>query len=113
MLDGFKTDQRTMIGRFFGWVLIALAILTASGEAVMALGTGSYDGIAAGEVWTLLSGQTVDDTVLRPGLQGVAVRAMDLPAWLVMGPLGFGLIVAFRRRHKRRMFMGQRSPALH
>jgi len=97
-----------MIGRLFGWVLIALATLAASGEAVMALGTGAYDGIAAGEVWTLLSGQAVD-AAARP----LVDRVLDLPAWLVMGPLGFALVLAFRRRPKRRMFSGQRSAALH
>lgn len=79
----------------------------------MALGTGSYDGIATGEVWTLLSGQAIDDMPLHSGLDALTARLMDLPAWVVMGPLGFAMVITFRRRHKRRMFVGQRTHALH
>ena len=48
------------IGRAFGWTMVLAAILMASGEAIMALGSGSYQGLATADVWALLWGQTPD-----------------------------------------------------
>ena len=45
-----------VVGRFLGWFLVILAIVMASAEAVMALGTGAYSGLATADVWTLLVG---------------------------------------------------------
>jgi hypothetical protein len=112
-VDGLGMDKAIMIGRLLGWVLVSLAILAASADAVMALGAGAYDGIAAGEVWVLLSGHAIAGVESGGRLGGLAGHLMDLPAWMILGPLGFGLVVACRRRHKRRMFSGQRSAALH
>lgn len=101
-----------MIGRIFGWFLISLAILTASAEAVMALGTGSYEGLAAGEVWTLLAGHTPFSDGVDPDrglLAALGAWMMNLPAWVVMGPLGLAFLVTFRKRPKRLMFRGAHS----
>lgn len=108
-----------MLGRFLGWVFIGLAILTASADAVMALGNhADYDSLATGEVWTLIAGRAPEfDGAAATGavafLQGLGAWVMDLPAWVVIGPLGALLVVAFRRRqhrHRHRpMFRHHRS----
>lgn len=102
-----------MIGRFLGWMFIGLAILTASADAVMALGAGSHESLAAGEVWTLIAGRAPDFETAAPGLPGilglVGDHIMSLPAWVVMGPLGMALVAAFRRRARRNLFRQPRS----
>ena len=47
-----------IFGRTAGWMLVILAIVMASAEAVMALGIGTYNGLATADVWTLLVGQS-------------------------------------------------------
>ena len=77
----------------------------ASAEAVMALGTGAYSGLATADVWTLLVGQTpafatqTDSTQLLAAL-GVGIMAM--PAWVAFGLSGFLLIHIYRKRRVRR-----------
>ena len=94
-----------IIGRTFGWTLVLLAIVMASAEAVMALGTGAYNGLAAAEIWTLLVGQapvflrSADSNQL---LAAAGVGIMALPAWLVIGVLGLTLAHACRKRRKHR-----------
>jgi hypothetical protein len=92
-----------MVGRVVGWVFIGLAMLVASADAVMALGNTDYDSLAAGEVWVLLAGKS--PAFLEGAAAGVLDRAgawiMDLPAWVVMGPLGMALATLFRRRTHR------------
>lgn len=90
-----------LIGRAFGWTMVLAAILMASGEAVMALGTGSYQGLATGDVWALLWGQTPN--FLEAGFSGDLWRfggalLMALPAWAVLGPAGVILAHTCRRR---------------
>jgi len=96
-----------MIGRLLGWTLVALSLLTASAEAVMALAPAPHNGIAAGEVWTLLSGRT---PFAEPAglLTAAGAWIMELPAWIVMGPLGVALLVMFRKRRKRHIFRDHR-----
>jgi len=89
------------IGRAFGWILVISAILMASGEAVMALGTGSYQGLATGEVWALLWGQAPD--FLGGDMSGgfwpfLGTLFMAMPAWAVLGPAGVILAHICRRR---------------
>ncbi|SDH33458.1 hypothetical protein [Roseospirillum parvum] len=89
-----------LISRLIGWALVLVAILMASGEAVLALGTGSYDGIATGEVLTLLAGSNPAFSDANGG--GVFSRLLlDLPAWLAMAILGTLLIVTCRKRRHR------------
>jgi hypothetical protein len=94
-----------IIGRAFGWFLVVLAIVMASAEAVMALGTGAYSGLATAEVWTLLVGQT-PSTLLGansneiPSVVGTLVMAM--PAWILFGVSGVVLLHLCRARRQRR-----------
>ncbi len=84
----------------------------ASAEAVMALGTGAYNGLATVDVWTLLVGQTpsfatqTDSTQMLAAL-GAAVMAM--PAWVAFAATGFVLLhVCRKRRARHRMFRAAR-----
>ena len=92
------------IGRALGWVFIFAAIVMASGEAVMALGTGTYTGLATSDVWALLGGQAPD--FLNGNLTGdiwrfAAALIMSMPAWAVLGPIGVILAHVCRRRPPR------------
>jgi hypothetical protein len=88
------------VGRLLGWGLLGLAILMASGDAVMALGPGDHLGILTGDVWMLLAGSTVPPAV-PPGLSTVL---MAWPAWTLLAPLGLLLIWACRPRRRRHRF---------
>ncbi|ABC21476.1 hypothetical protein [Rhodospirillum rubrum] len=94
-----------IIGRILGWLLLTVAVLVASGEAVLALGTGSYDGLATREVWTLLSGSVPHPAASANTIADLAARLLDWPAWVVIGALGLGLSVTCRPRPRRRRDM--------
>ncbi|MDG2242079.1 MAG: hypothetical protein P8L66_01150 [Rhodospirillaceae bacterium] len=90
-----------LIGRAFGWTMVLAAILMASAEAVMALGTGSYLGLATGDLWALLWGR--NPNFLEAGFSDDLWRfsgalLMALPAWAVLGPVGVILAHTCRRR---------------
>lgn len=89
------------IGRALGWTMVLAAILMASGEAVMAIGSGSYQGLATSDILALLWGQTPD--FLESGLTGdiwrfLGALVMAMPAWAILGPIGVILAHMFRRR---------------
>ncbi len=92
-----------MVGRVLGWVFVGLAILIASADVVMALGSADYDSLATGEVWTLIAGRSPDfGTGVAAGFMSrLGAWVMDLPAWVVMGPLGLLMVTVFRRRRFR------------
>lgn len=96
-----------MLGRFFGWFILGLAFLAASADAVLALGATGYDGLATGEVLTLLAGQNPFAGPLNvnslPG--ALATWLMQLPAWIVMGVTGLSLLLLSRRRPKKTLFL--------
>ncbi|MFN3075580.1 MAG: hypothetical protein ABT940_01625 [Alphaproteobacteria bacterium] len=92
--------------RLLGWLLVVTAVLAASADAVMALGTGSYSGIATRDVWTLISGKVpaFADLADGHGVSGfryVVAALLEWPAWTVIGPLGWGLVL-LGRAHARR-----------
>jgi hypothetical protein len=94
-----------IFGRVSGWVLVVLAILMASAEAVMALGTGAYNGLATVDVWTLLVGQTpnfASQTESAETLAAIGAAIMALPAWVAFAVTGVVLIHACRKRRARR-----------
>ncbi len=96
-----------IFGRIAGWALGVLAILMASAEAVMALGTGAYNGLATVDVWTLLVGQTPDFSQSPDSAQllaTVGTGIMAMPAWVVFGIAGFVLLHVCRKRPRRRVF---------
>ena len=85
-------------GRIAGWVLIALAVLLASGDAVLALGTGEHGGIVAGTLWTLITGHAPESAAKA----SIGTMLMAWPAWAAIGPVGLMLVAACRpRRHRR------------
>jgi len=82
-------------------------MIMASAEAVMALGTGAYNGLATVDVWTLLVGQSpafAATTESTDFLAVVAVGIMAMPAWVVFMLFGFLLLHACRKRARRRVF---------
>ncbi len=92
------------LGRVFGWFLIAVAALTASAEAVVALGTGEYDSIATVDLWTLITGRHPDIAASAAhSAWSDALGAMLLawPAWTVIAAIGGTLILACRPRRKK------------
>ena len=96
-----------VFGRLAGWALVLLAIITASAEAVMALGTGAYNGLATADIWTLLVGQTPSFTASGSFqmLSALGAAVMVTPAWIVFGAAGFLLAhVCRKRRARRRIF---------
>ena len=96
------------IGRMFGWIMVAAALIMASGEAVMALGAANYSGLATSDVWALLWGQSpeflhgnITDNIWR----FLAALLMAMPAWAVLGPIGVVLVHICRPRPpKGRLF---------
>jgi len=90
------------VGRVFGWLLVVIAALTASAEAVVALGTGEYDTIATVDLWTLLTGHA-------PQLENSAASFADtlhaillaMPAWIAIGSIGVAMIFGCRPRRRR------------
>lgn len=93
-----------IFGRTAGWVLVILAIVLASAEAVMALGIGTYNSLATADVWTLLVGQSPSfagaDAPDALSVAGAVV--MQMPAWAVFGTIGIFLAHVCRQRPQRR-----------
>ena len=82
-----------------------LAILMASAEAVMALGMGAYDSLATVDLWTLLVGQSPSFGAAHGSVEVLAAAGagiMQMPAWVVIGVLGFALAHFCRKRRARR-----------
>lgn len=94
-----------LFGRVSGWIFMILAMIMASAEAVMALGMGAYDSLATQDLWTLLVGQSPsflasNESIQMLGMVGAGI--MQMPAWVVLGALGFILAHACRKRRSRR-----------
>jgi len=94
-----------LVGRLLGLALIVLAVIMASADAVMALGPGEYAGIATADVLTLLTGDAMEAS--QSGLSmlsALGAMVLHLPAWAVVGPMGFSLLLACRKRQRRYRF---------
>jgi hypothetical protein len=98
-----------LIGRVIGWTLIFMSNIVASGEAVLALGTGSYDGLATREVWTLLAGDPGVTVRVGDTSSQILAALLDWPAWTVVGSIGLTLAVACRPHKRRRHGFRERS----
>lgn len=98
-----------MIGRFFGWLVLGLAFLAASADAVLALGAGGHDTLATGEVLTLLAGRqpVVSDVAPLPLSKALTAWVLQLPAWMAMGGLGLSLLLLFRPKNRKMLFNAQ------
>jgi putative Ca2+/H+ antiporter (TMEM165/GDT1 family) len=94
-----------VIGRIFGWFSVILAFVMASAEAVMALGTGAYNGLATSEVLTLLVGDAPGSILDRTSNEIIAAGGalfMAMPAWLAFAVCGFMLVHVCRKRPQRK-----------
>ena len=73
----------------------------ASGEAVMALGSVDYHGLAAADLWTLLLGKSpgaVDGYIAGNSWSLLISLGLGMPAWTILGPVGFFMAHIFRDR---------------
>lgn len=93
------------IARGIGWGLVALALAAFGYEVLMAVQTGGYRVIAAGELWyglhraSLNLVQAVVQRHLHPFLWDPLIQtALTWPAWALFGVPGVALLAAFRRR---------------
>jgi hypothetical protein len=90
-------------GRLVGWGLLGLALLLASGDAVLALGPGDRVGLLTGDFWVLLAGRTPQPDSL-PASLGTVLLAW--PAWTLLAPMGGLLLLTCRQRRRRHRFRG-------
>lgn len=86
------------LGRLFGWTLLLLAVLTASAEAVAALGTGEYVSLATSDVLTIITGISPQTADTFTG------RLLLWPAWISAGTAGFLLIFLCRKKKLKNSF---------
>jgi len=88
-------------GRITGWTLIVLALLMASGDAVLALGTSDHVGIVASDLWMLVAGHAPEPNATTTTSFGA--RMLAWPAWLAILPIGIILVATCRPRRSRRL----------
>jgi len=94
-----------VFGRVLGWLLVGLAVIMASADAVLALGPVEYAGIITADVVTLLAGHTPDAAEAGGSMiDSVRTMVLDLPAWMAVGLMGISLSVACRKRQRVRRF---------
>jgi hypothetical protein len=89
-----------IFGRFIGWLLVAAALVVASGEAIAALGTGTRDYIATRDLWALLLGKIPEIADSAP-FKELALQIMQWPAWVAAGAIGLFLLLLCRPRTRR------------
>lgn len=88
-----------LLGRLVGWVFLVMAVLAASAEAVVALGTGEHIGIATSDVITIITG------VLPDPANPVAEEILMWPAWVIVGSVGLSLVLLCRRKKAKANFV--------
>ena len=93
-----------LLGRVVGWFLIALTVIMASGDVVLALGPADYSGILTADVISLLIGAAPEPAPEQSLFATFETVVMELPAWVVLGLTGTALLVASRKRNKRFRF---------
>ena len=93
-----------LFARLLGWVLVGLAVVMASADAVMALGPAEYAGIVTADVFTLLTGGEPEIGGHVSVLASLEEALLNTPAWVVMGVTGTALLVGCRKRAKRYRF---------
>lgn len=96
-------------GRLMGWLLLGLAVIMASADAVLALGPAEYAGIVTADVVTLIAGHAPDTTDAgRTMLSPLAAMVLDMPAWIAVGLMGLSLSLSCRKRQRQRRFVFRR-----
>ena len=97
-----------IIGRFFGWLITAIALMAAGAEILASLEAGAYQGLAIGYLWfkidtgSLNVSQAVVQRYIHPSLwDPVIVTVLQWPAWITLGVLGPALSLVFRKRSRK------------
>jgi hypothetical protein len=106
-----------VIARILGWILIAVALFVAAVAFALWFGNQNF-ALVAGQLWYQLDPQSLNltqvivqrylhpalwDYVLLPLLQKPAYQAFPI-AFLSPFVLGLVIVLAFRRRERRRRF---------
>ena len=81
-----------------GWAFLAVTVIFASMDAVMALGVDDFEIINTSHMILLLTGDDLSTSAIL-GRLGHAL--LQTPAWLVFGLTGFALLLACRKPPKR------------
>ncbi|MGE5505829.1 MAG: hypothetical protein ACM31L_15525 [Actinomycetota bacterium] len=95
-------------GRLVGWLLLVVAVIMASADAVLALGPMEYAGIVTADVVTLLSGRAPEVDGGFSAVDAIGSAVLALPAWSVVGATGLALLMGFRKRPRKRFVFRSR-----
>jgi len=107
-LRGVTKLARMLVGRFLGWLLLALALVMLVRDVLTWAESGQLAFITAGELWNRVSPSTLQ--LAQPAIQRhlsawlwepVIVSILLQPAVLVFGVPGLVLAWLFRVRTKR------------
>ena len=87
-----------IIGRFLGWIFLAITIVLLSGDVVMALGSANYHGLATADLWTFLWGKNPLNITsqLNTYTNNLVNIILLMPAWTVLGPVSIVLLYICR-----------------
>jgi len=96
-----------IIGRFFGWLITAGALMAAGVEILASLEAAAYQGLAIGYLWfkidtgSLNLSQAIVQRYIHPSVwDPVIVTILTWPAWITLGVLGPALALIFRKRSR-------------
>jgi hypothetical protein len=98
---GVNLPDIMIIGRIFGWLICAMALMALGAETIASLETGAWRNLAIGEIWYLVDkgslnlSQAIVQRYLIPSLWDGFVVVLQQPAWLVFGVSGPVLILLF------------------
>jgi hypothetical protein len=94
-----------VIGRMIGWLLLVVALGVVSFEIWLAMKSGGWRPVAAGELWFKLHAPSLNASQagiqrhVAPWLWDPVITTVLLwPAWAVVGAPGLLLAWAFRKR---------------
>ena len=87
------------LGRLTGWFCLVMAVLAASAEAVVALGTGEHASIVTSDIITIITG------VLPETANPLAEEILMWPAWVIVGSIGLCLVLLCRKKKVRTSFL--------
>jgi len=96
-------------GVIVGLIFAFGALIAAAIELIKWVREGTYEVVSLGQIWSSIDanslvglGALIEKDV-SPGLwTDVVVPLLSLPAWLPLGLIGLGILLAARRRPRRR-----------
>jgi len=105
-----------LIGRIFGWILVALALVALGGDLLHIVAEGEVRLTSLGAAWyrlhvpSLNLAQAVVQRFLHPAIWDPGIQTvLSWPAVFVLGVPGLLMLALFRRRPpKRRSMFGDR-----